>query len=310
MLSFSYRLTMLLIKLKGVKRAFSKSPLNIEHLRKEDIHMPFSKLLQENATCTFKIRQSTVTELTPADTTSSDFLIIYCPGGAFISGPTELNWSTISQIVRNTRIKAWLIDYPKAPETTVEEIAANIEDVYSQALKSYKPSNIILIGDSAGGNLILTLVQRLIEAGEPCPAKIIAISPVLDASMSNPEIECIEKNDPILSKSGVLAASKMAAGTTSLRSPIISPLYGSFRNFPETHFFIAENDIMAPDQRLAISKMKQEGVKVQVTEGKKMPHIWPLMPVMSEARIALTEIEEIIENTVHKQYKLYETVPA
>lgn len=272
--------------------------------------MPFSKLLLENATSTFKIQQTTVTELLPANTASSDFLLIYCPGGAFICGPTELNWNTISHIVKNTQTKAWVIDYPKAPGTNIKEIAANIEKVYAQALKSYKPSNIILMGDSVGGTLMLTLVQQLIKAGEPCPAKIIAISPVLDASMSNPEIDRIDKADPILSKSGVLSANKMAAGAIDLKSPIISPLYGSFRNFPETHFFVAENDIMAPDQRLAIAKMQKEGVKIDVTEGKNMPHIWPLLPVMSEARTALTTIEDIVENTSHKQYKLYESVPA
>lgn len=308
--SFTYHLTMLTLKLKGVKRAFSKSVVDVDQLRQEDIHIPFSKLLQGNATSTFKIQQSTVTELAPANAASSDFLIIYCPGGAYVCGPTELNWNTISQIVMNTQTKAWLVDYPKAPETNIEEIAANIDDVYAQALKSYKPSKIILIGDSVGGSLMLSLVQRLVEAGEPSPAKIIAISPVLDASMSNPEIDLIDKSDPILSKSGVLSAKKMAAGTLDLRAPILSPLYGSFRNFPETHFFVAENDIMAPDQRLATVKMRKEGVKVEVTEGKSMPHIWPLLPVMSEAKTALSAIEEIVENTTHKQYKLYETVPA
>lgn len=290
----SYHLTMLVLKLKGVKRTFSRSPIDIKKLRKEDIHVPSPGLLSGNSRAVFGVEQSRVTEIVPSET-STDFLLLYCPGGAFVYGPTELQWKTVAHIVRKTGSRAWVVDYPKAPETKIGEITANIDQVYAEALKTYSPSNIILLGDSVGGNLIMGLVQRLIRSGAALPAAIIALSPVMDASLSNPQIEEIDPLDPILSKAGALSAKQMCAGELSLTDPLISPLYGSFEGFPPTYMFIAGHDIMMPDQRLAVEKMKAEKVKIAVVEGEKMPHIWPLLPVMSEAKQGLDRLTEIIE---------------
>lgn len=299
MLSVAYRLVMLVLKLKGVKRTFSKSPIDVDQLRKEDIHVPTKRLLSGNTIVQFHIQQTTVTEISPSKAPASGFLILYCHGGAFVYGPTELNWNSIARIVKRTQTKAWLVDYPKAPEAKIKEISANINRIYSEALKSYSPSKIILMGDSVGGNLVISLLQRLIEAGIAHPPKLILISPVLDASLSNPDIDRIDKTDPILSKNGALSAKKMCAGNMNLKDPLISPLYGNFKGFPTTHFFIAENDIMMPDQRLAINKMLEEDVAVEAIEGAGMPHIWPLLPMMAEAKLALSKIENIVLDTVH-----------
>lgn len=296
MLNISYQLVMLVLKLKGIKKTFSQSPVDVQRLRKEDIHHPSKHLLGGNRSSAFQVQKARVTELTPQKGGTSDSLLLYCPGGAFVYGPTDLNWKTIVWLVKKNRSNAWVVDYPKAPEAKINEMAATIDQVYAEALKKYPSSNIILMGDSVGGNLLLSLVQRLIKAGERPPHKLIAICPVLDASMTNPEIEEIDKRDPILSTPGVLSAKKMCAGETDLKDPLISPLYGSFKGFPTTHIFIGENDIMQPDQQLAVEKMKAAQVDVRVYEGKGMPHIWPLLPVMSEAKGALAQMQRIIES--------------
>ena len=292
--SLSYQLVKVILKLKGVKKSFSRAPVNVEQLRKEDIHLPSKSLLEGNLSTSFQLGKATITELTPSKGVLSDALLLYCPGGAFVYGPTELNWKTVSYLVKRTRIKAWLIDYPKAPEAKIKEMAATVDAVYAEALKRYTPSEIVLMGDSVGGNLLMSLVQRLLLSGKTPPAKLIALSPVLDASMTNPEIKSIDKRDLILSQPGVLSAKKMCAGDTDLKDPLLSPLYGSFKGFPSTLIFVAENDIMRPDEELAIRKMQAEKVDVEVVTGEGMPHIWPLLPVMSEAKEALAKVESVL----------------
>lgn len=292
--NISYHLVMLVLKLKGLKKTFSKSPLDVKRLRKEDVHHPSNSLLSGTTSFTFHVQKALVTELAPEKAAATNSLLLYLPGGAFVYGPTDLNWKAVVRLVKSTATAAWVVDYPKAPEAKIQEIAATVNKVYAEAVKKYPSSNIILMGDSVGGNLLLSLVQRLIIAGETLPNKLIAICPVLDASMTNPEIQDIDKSDPILSTPGVLSAKKMCAGETSLKDPLISPLYGSFNGFPQTSIFIGENDIMRPDQQLAVEKMQAANVDVQVFEGKGMPHIWPLLPLMSDAKAALAQIERII----------------
>ncbi|PKG42648.1 alpha/beta hydrolase fold domain-containing protein, partial [Psychroflexus sp. MES1-P1E] len=148
----------------------------------------------------------------------------------------------------------------------------------------------------AGGTLVASLMQRLIKNNIEMPNKIILISPVMDASMSNPEIEKVDNIDPILSKKGVLSAKKMCVENNDLKNVMVSPLFGNFENFPQTFLFLAENDITYPDQKLAVQKFIEAKVNLEIIEGKNMPHIWPFLPVMKEAKIALNEIIRILNH--------------
>ena len=188
-----------------------------------------------------------------------------------------------------------MCDYPKAPENQITKISENIDAIYSSALKNHQANHISFIGDSVGGTLITALIQRLILNKIELPAKIILVSPVMDASMSNPEIDSIEKVDPMLSKTGVLSAKKMCAGNKDLKDQIISPLYGNFAGFPKTILCLAHNDIMFPDAKLAEMKMRKNNVNIEVIEGNNMPHIWPFLPVMKEAKTSLDKIIQIIK---------------
>ena len=286
--SLTYYLTLLVIKLKGVKRNFSKDPIDFAKIRREDIHLPTGRFFKKYLLQKFKILDSLIVEIGSDE--KAENLLIFIHGGAFISGPAKHHWDAVKEITKRSNYTIWMCNYPKAPENQITKISKNIDSVYSSALRSYSANQISIIGDSVGGTLTTALIQRLIRNKIELPAKIILVSPVMDSSMSNPEIETLEKIDPMLSKTGVLTAKKMCAGSTDLKDPIISPLHGNFERFPKTILFLAQNDIMYPDGKLAEIKMRKSNVKMKVIEGENMPHIWPFLPVMNEAKTALNEI--------------------
>ena len=291
--SITYYITLFVIKLKGVKRSFSKDPVDFEKIRREDIHQPNGRFFKKHLLGKFKISDSTISEI-GLDKNSKN-LLIFIHGGAFISGPAKHHWDTVKEIAKKSNCKIWMCDYPKAPENQISKISQNIDAIYSAALENYQANNISMIGDSAGGTLVTALIHRLIVKKVALPKKLILITPVMDASMSNPEIKLIEKTDPMLSITGVLSAKKMCAGNKDLKDPIISPLYANFEGFPKTILFLAQNDIMYPDGKLAKIKMKKSNVNIDVIEGENMPHIWPLLPVMKEAKTALNLIIQEID---------------
>ena len=292
--SLTYYITLLFIKLKGLKKDFSKDPIDFKKIRKDDVHHPKDNFFKQNQLRNFKVSESLITEI--GINGNSENLLIFIHGGAFISGPAQHHWDTAKKIAKQTNYKIWMCNYPKAPENKITIISENIDSIYSAALESYLPNQISFIGDSVGGTLITSLIQRLIKNQMKLPRKIILVSPVMDASMSNPEIEKVEDIDPMLSKTGILSAKKMCAENNDLKNVMISPLYGSFENFPQTVLFLAENDITYPDQKLAVVKLTEAKINLEIIEGKNMPHIWPFLPVMKEAKIALNEIIRIINN--------------
>jgi len=292
--SLSYHLTLFVLKLKGLKKNFSQDPIDYKKIRKEDKHEPKGRLLKTSNARRFNVAASKITALHPS--TPSDKLLLFIHGGAFISGPAQHHWDSIKTILSHSDHTIWMCDYPKAPETEIGAISDNIDEVYAHALGSYPSSHITLIGDSVGGTLITSLVQRLIKKGHDLPSKLILISPVMDARMTNPEIVRLDPTDPILSRAGVLSAKKLCAGQVDLGDPMISPINGEFDGFPPTTLFLATNDITYPDQMLAVDKLKSSSASVEVIEGKGMPHIWPLLPVMKEAKEEMREIIRRLNN--------------
>jgi acetyl esterase/lipase len=286
--SLTYHLTLFVLKLKGLKKIFSDAPIDYKKLRKEDVQLPKGGFFKKHISNRFTISKSKITEVTK-DTTATK-LLLFIHGGAFISGPGQHHWDTIQEITKNTDQTIWMCDYPKAPEHKISEISNNIDLVYQAALEKYDASQITLLGDSVGATLIIALTQRLIQNKLPTPVKIILVSPVMDATMTNPDIDNIASKDPMLSKTGVLSAKKMCAEHEDLTNAMISPIYGRFENFPETILFIGSYDITYPDQKLTTQKLSNAKVKLKVIEAEKMPHIWPFLPVMKEANIALKEI--------------------
>lgn len=286
--SITYHLTMLVIKIKGIKKIFSQNPINYLELRKGDIHFPKSSFFKSKKVSSFSVEKTQITEV--KNEQNSKKLLIFIHGGAFVSGPAQHHWDSVEKIAKKTNYCVWVCDYPKAPEHKISEISRNINAVYELAISKFSSENIVLLGDSVGGTLVVALTQRLIEKKMPLPSKLLLISPVMDASFENPDIDAIDKKDPMISKAGVLSAKKMCIEDGNLKNVTISPIYGSFQGFPTTFLFLAENDITYPDQLLLCNALERAKVENTVFLGEGMPHIWPLLPVMKEARVALDKI--------------------
>ncbi len=292
--SLSYYVTLFVIKLKGVKKDFSTNPIAYQKIRKEDVYRPKGFFYDKKNISRFSVENSEITQIEQVE--NSIKLLIFIHGGAFVSGPTQLHWDAIKQIFKKTDHNIWMCNYPKAPEHTISMISKEIDAIYAHALEKFDAKNITLIGDSVGGTLITALTQRLIQQWKALPRKLILVCPVFDATFSNPEIDAIEKTDVILSKCGVLSAKKMCTENNNLTDEKISPINGSFKNFPETTFFLATNDITYPDQKRVLEIMTTDQVDFKVYKGENMPHIWPYLPVMSEAKKALNAIIEAVNH--------------
>ncbi|RZS93832.1 alpha/beta hydrolase fold domain-containing protein [Aquimarina brevivitae] len=293
-MSFRYSILKFFLKVAGEKKSWSKDPIDFHKKRKDNRPEPSKKALRGIIPQQFQVLDSKITALQPKNN-DSEYLLFYCHGGAFIYGPTEHQWNSVCKIVKETQTNCWVVDYPKAPENKIISIQENICKAYEEAVKQYDPSKIILMGDSVGGNLVTTLVQGLIKEKVEVPNHLLLITPLMDASLSNPRIKDIDPIDPILSYQGVRSAKQMCAGDTSLTDPLISPLYGTFAAFPKIYLFMATNDILMPDQEIFIQKVTDSAGEIEVIKGEGMPHIWPFLPFIPEGKRALQQIISIIK---------------
>jgi len=218
--------------------------------------------------------------------------IFYLHGGGYIAGISSPHWYFLDQLMNKLNCTISMYDYTLAPEQHARQTLNDVMAAYQTTLENTS-GKITVMGDSAGGGLSLAIAQMTRDAGLKQPVRIIALSPWMDLSMENPEIEPIEENDFFLQKKTLVAAGKAYVGNGEVDNPLHSPLHANFRDLPPIHFFMGTHDILMPDTRLAVENAGKQGVHIDYREYEDLFHVWMLFPI-PEARKVLTEIRDIM----------------
>lgn len=126
--------------------------------------------------------------------------ILYCHGGGYTSGNLGYSRPIASKLANATGYEVLVFEYRLAPE---HPYPAAVED----ALKAwdylmylgYGARDIVLAGDSAGGNLALVLSHKLKDTGRRLPAALVLMSPWTDMTASGKSYQERAQMDPSLS---------------------------------------------------------------------------------------------------------------
>ena len=133
------------------------------------------------------------------------------------------HWDIIDQLMRVTGATISVPHYPLAPEHLHGEAFAMLEAHYRALVAMMPAKQIILCGDSAGGNLAIGQAIRYRDAGLPLPGHLILFAPWLDLTMTNPECAKVQSHDPMLWNGELAICGKWWAGTEDPASPALSP---------------------------------------------------------------------------------------
>lgn len=219
--------------------------------------------------------------------------IIYLFGGGHINRPTGANWKFVREIANLSNSTIIVPIYPKVPFHQYHESYDQVLPIYEKLLMKTSPQNIIFMGESAGGGFALALAQLLKEKDLPQPSRIILISPWLDITLSNPDIQKFEKNDATLGSYGLAILGKLYAGDTDPNHYLLSPINGDIQGLGEISLFIGTHDLMVADARKFRDRAQKEGVTINYYEYSKMNHIFPALPI-PEAKKAIRQIIDLI----------------
>src|SRR5260370_26618754 len=128
-------------------------------------------------------------------------VLIFFHGGGYCSGSILSHRRMVTEAGRAARMRTLAIGYRLAPE---HPYPASHEDALTAwrflRQQGISADSIAVGGDSAGGNLTVSLINRLRAAGEPLPACAWLVSPWTDLTMSGPTLVTKDAIDPISHK--------------------------------------------------------------------------------------------------------------
>lgn len=211
---------------------------------------------------------------------SSQMVILYIHGGAWTNQPLNLHWLFMDKMAQALNAKVIAPIYPKVPHFSYQDTYRKMLSLYKEILASIESSNqLTIIGDSAGGNIALGLIQLLKRDGLPQPQDIILLSACVDMSLENPLIQEYEENDPMLASEGMEVITKIWAADKALKDPIISPIYGDFQGVGKITHFIGSHESLYPDAIQFDEKLTEQGVAINTFVYPKMNHVFVVMPI-------------------------------
>ncbi|AUS87440.1 MULTISPECIES: alpha/beta hydrolase fold domain-containing protein [Lysinibacillus] len=211
---------------------------------------------------------------------SSQMVILYIHGGAWTNQPLNLHWLFMDKMAQALNAKVIAPIYPKVPHFSYQDTYPKMLSLYKEILVSIESSNqLTIIGDSAGGNIALGLIQLLKRDGLPQPQDIMLLSACVDMSLENPLIQEYEENDPMLASEGMEVITKIWAADKALKDPIISPIYGDFQGVGKITHFIGSHESLYPDAIQFDEKLTEQGVAINTFVYPKMNHVFVVMPI-------------------------------
>jgi len=221
--------------------------------------------------------------------------ILHLPGGGFFAPATDMHRTMLGKLAYRTQSRAMLVSYRLLPE---HPFPAGLED----ALAAYRfllndgvrPEEIVISGDSAGGNLALALLLAARDEGLPLPAACALISPCTDMTFSIASRDTNRWKDPFLPSRNKTGAHDRYAGDFPLDHPLVSPIFGSFAGFPPMFAFVSSSETLLDDTLVVARKARAEGVDFEVEVWESLPHAWPLFSFLPEAVAAVERLGEFI----------------
>lgn len=226
----------------------------------------------------------------------SDVVILYLHGGAYMSNINRQHWNLIEQLISKTNAAIVVPDYPLTPEASCNETYDFMKALYSRLIIDYPLKRIIFMGDSAGGGLALGFNQQLRNENKKQADEIIVFSPWLDLTMSNPNLEIIDKHDKILSIGGLKNAGLKYAGNLDLKDYRVSPIFGDLTGMCRISIFTGTNDILNADAQKCKQLMQDQLVRFNYFEYPEMFHDWVIITSLKESCDVVNKVYNLVND--------------
>lgn len=207
-------------------------------------------------------------------------IIIYLHGGGMITDFRSCHLTYLKRWAENTGAPILYVDYSLAPENAYPTALDECYDVFkwvSEGRLGIDPSNIILAGDSIGGNLAVGVCLRAIEAEERTPDGLFLAYPILNLRLTPTPSRTLFMMDPILPMNVLLQCRSvyLPSQCDANRDPCLSPVVARDEllcQMPPTSIMVGGFDPFVDDSVDFAHRLHANGVPCRLKVYKKLPH--------------------------------------
>ena len=211
---------------------------------------------------------------------------LYCFGGGYFSGSPREDLILAAPLAAYSGTRITMVDYRLAPEHPYPVAIEDGSVVYREMAKR---GPFHLIGESAGGNLALVLLQRARQAGLRAPDRVALMSPWCDMTMDGVVAGNADGDDPTLTPEMNHAAVAMYARGRPLADPEVSPVFADWSgDLPEFMITTGTRDLLR-GQVLRLADRLHHAPCLVLREYPQLWHVFEFYDEIPEADRSLRE---------------------
>ncbi|HKU07408.1 MAG TPA: alpha/beta hydrolase [Bradyrhizobium sp.] len=224
-------------------------------------------------------------------------VLLFFHGGGYCSGSIKSHRRMVTEAGRAAGMRTLAIDYRRAPE---HPFPAQHEDALTawRFLRRHgiAADHIAVGGDSAGGNLSLSLINRLRAANDPLPGCAWLVSPWTDLTMSGATLKTKDAVDPLIHMTYLEElAEAYLPQRMDRRDPLISPLFADLKGFPPILIQVGSAETLLSDATRLAHAAGIADVEVRLEIWPHMIHAWPVWnAALEDGRRALASAGEFV----------------
>jgi acetyl esterase/lipase len=235
--------------------------------------------------------------------------LLYIHGGAWLAGSPKSHRSITNRLSKVANAAVFSVNYRLLPEHRRAAGIQDCQEAYRWLLNNGPegPTELdflLVAGDSAGGNLTLSVIAWARDVKLRAADAAIAFSPATDMALTSPSILSNVPSDPMLGPTfGKMTKVPLPLlwwvswFTNKIRpaDPLVSPLRGDLSGLPPILVQVSEAEMLFDDARRYVSKAQAAGSPVVLQSWPHMVHVWQIFtPELPEANHAYDNIDEFL----------------
>jgi acetyl esterase/lipase len=224
-------------------------------------------------------------------------VLMYLHGGGWVLGSPYVFRPLTSAFGEATGLPVLAVDYRLSPEYPFPAALEDCVRAYRWLVdQGFDASDVVIAGDSAGGNLTLATMLKLRDLKIPLPKRAVCLSPATSFEFE-PSVFTRGKNDPILADAGIFWWIFAYMGTENPadpQNPYLSPLLADLTGLPPLLVQATPVEMLFEYVQRFVEKARTSGVDVTFQTWDRMVHVWQLffLGVFPEAREAVEKAAE------------------
>jgi acetyl esterase/lipase len=229
--------------------------------------------------------------------------IFHVHGGGFALGSAAGSVGLASTLARKTGMRAVSADYRLAPEHPYPAALQDVTAAYrALAGQAGSAEQIVVSGESAGGNLAIELLIAGKAEGLTMPAAALLLSPMTDLTAAGSSYAGKAHADPAISAQAIRTRAADYLAGTDPADPLVSPIFADLSGLPPLLIQAGSHEVLLDDATRLAAKAAADDVAVILDITPGVPHVFQAFAaLLDEGDAALNRAARFVQdNTAQK----------